>query len=78
MPPAVTSAEASAFKYQLAAVEELRKSGADYCITAMAGAVDQAMLARLFPEEKIEWEYFWDFGKAARNLKRRGVKLDRD
>ena len=45
----------------------------------MAGAVDPAKLARLFPGEEIEWEDFRDyFGKTMRYLASRGVRLDRD
>jgi hypothetical protein len=44
----------------------------------MEGAVDSSGLKRIFPEERIAWEEFRNFGNAERNLVLRGVKLDRN
>ncbi len=73
----ITGAEGVAFQYQIDAVRELRRRRGTYGIAAMAGAVDSRALRRLFPEEEIEWEEFGNFGNAERNLKDRGVRLDK-
>jgi uncharacterized Fe-S cluster-containing radical SAM superfamily protein len=74
----ITGAIGTAFQFQVKAVNELRMRGETCGIAAMEGAVDSSGLKRLFPEERIEWEEFRNFGNAERNLALRGVKLDRD
>jgi uncharacterized Fe-S cluster-containing radical SAM superfamily protein len=74
----ITGATGAALRFQVEALNELHKRGGDCSIAAMEGAVDSSALKRVFPEERIEWEEFRNFGNAERNLTQRGVKLDRD
>jgi uncharacterized Fe-S cluster-containing radical SAM superfamily protein len=74
----ITGATGAAFRFQVEALSELRKRGGTCRIAAMVGAVDSRRLEQLFPEERIEWEEFRNFGNAERNLAYRSVRLDRN
>jgi uncharacterized Fe-S cluster-containing radical SAM superfamily protein len=74
----ITGAAGDGFRFQVTALNELRKKGGTCGIAAMEGAVDSRGLERIFPEERIEWEEFRNFGNAEKNLAHRGVRLDRN